>query len=612
MNTTEQRRDFQQRNVYHGFQIFRIKGRFYGLPLCFVTDKAPLDPALVAQHPAALSAMSLDQLQEQIHEFDIAPFLPAPIGTSRCGDYDLYELAQKTYAVPKNVQPGFDLNLASDRNFAGVLQGSMAEIQEQIDTLREATAIEFGGWLPVFAYWGNCGKHPQFRHINTPPEGYRFTRSSRIPQVNNETLLIEPEAQDDFFFRLAKWAKTLFHPFAALLAKGPKVGMMRRLNLLRSVIRLYRKCRRDGAPMISAMRFVRSRNWNSQLLLDDPEKLVFLTSMPFTFGQNPWVIEIEDPTTLFYPMIQNGLTAYLELDKIPWRGLVQTLLEDDSCKGIITHMESTAKLLPVLFPSEAVRNKIHYIPLGVELPDRVQTHEEKPQDEPIDILFTNSWHQLPNNFFVRGGLDVLEAFAVLRERYPQVRLTLRTQLPPLDPHFQRILEGGQIRVISRFLTEKELADLHVQSDIFLLPSARIHIVSMLQAMAHGLAVVGSDGWGMREYIDDEETGLLIKGREGKVSWADYETGLLREDYGPMFSADPEIVANIVESVSRLVESRALRRRLGRAARAACEERFTLASWNDGLKRVFDLAHGKGEGPKLRSVFVEEEQEVVAA
>ena len=38
-------------------------------------------------------------------------------------------------------------------------------------------AVEFAGWLPCFAFFGDCGRHPQFSHTDEPPPGYRFVRS---------------------------------------------------------------------------------------------------------------------------------------------------------------------------------------------------------------------------------------------------------------------------------------------------------------------------------------------------------------------------------------------------------------------------------------------------
>src|SRR5262249_57313331 len=139
------------------------------------------------------------------------------------------------------------------------------------------------------------------------------------------------------------------------------------------------------------------------------------------------------------------------------------------------------------------------------------------------------------------------------ERYPQLRLTLRTELPALDDRFHRIIEAGWVRVIDRFLSADEMDALLADSHIFLLPSARVHIVSLLQAMSYGLAVVTSDGWGFDEYLRHEENGLIVRGRYGKTSWADREAGIVRENYEPTYSPSPAIVQGLVEAVTRLVE-----------------------------------------------------------
>lgn len=114
-------------------------------------------------------------------------------------------------------------------------------------------------------------------------------------------------------------------------------------------------------------------------------------------------------------------------------------------------------------------------------------------------------------------------------------------------------------------------------------------MSLLQAMSHGLAVVASDGWGMEEYITHERNGLIVKGRYGKVSWADEQAGMLREDYEPLYVPDPNIVDGLVEAVSRLVEDRDLRKRLGGAARMDVQTTYSLARWNEGVKQALDQA-----------------------
>jgi glycosyltransferase involved in cell wall biosynthesis len=450
---------------------------------------------------------------------------------------------------------------------------------------RAAVPVEFAGWLPIYEHAGNCGRHPQFQHTTKAPSGYRFTCSAASVR--------RPSRVERGIDRLcdgvgrAWWALgRLLRPLVGIFRTGAGVGVGARLRVLAAMIRLFITLRRRGARLVPILNFLRSRHYQSQLLLARYRGLVFLPSIPHTYGQNPWVVEIEDPTTLFNPFFHNGQTYSLRPADSPYFPIIKTLLESDQCKGIITHMRSTAALVPRLFGSEIIRNKVFYIPLGVSVPERWQRHSNN-DDEPINLLFTNSWHQSPGNFRLRGGLEILEAFAILHERYPQLRLTLRTGLPILEPRHHRIIEEGWVRVISRFMSAEELSELMAESHVYLLPAARVHIVSLLQAMSHGLAVVASDGWGFEEYVDHDRNGLIVKGRYGKVSWVDGPAGLVREDYEPLFDPDSEVVRGLVEAVSRLVEEPGLRRRLGRSARRDVETTYNLECWNAGLKDVFD-------------------------
>src|SRR5262249_34249446 len=153
----------------------------------------------------------------------------------------------------------------------------------------------------------------------------------------------------------------------------------------------------------------------------------YLTAVPFTYGQRPWVIAVESPTTLFHPFLEAGATHEVDITRSPYFPIVKTLLESDSCRGIVTPLRSTARALPVLFGSDVIARKVSYCPRGVSLPDHRQQHDADGDD--LELLFTGPWDQQRDGFFLRGGLDVLEAFAVLHGRYPRLRLTLRCRLP---------------------------------------------------------------------------------------------------------------------------------------------------------------------------------------
>jgi len=519
------------------------------------------------------------------------PTLLPPELIGSYGGYNLVHYINAFHGIPQ-LAGQVDLTIEEECRHAGVICApTLEELQRCIsgspDT--DATPVEFAGWLPVYEISGNCGRHPQFKHTAIAPLGYRFTCSAPskklLPSLRQRAI----SAILSLVKRVILGLFLLIRPIFGALLGTPGVALRDRFRVFAAMIRMYFSLHQGGARLFPVLRFLRSRNYQSQLLLARNRGLVFLPSMPYTYGQNPWVVEIEDPTTLFYPHVQNGETHKVTLSKSPYFPIVKTLLESNHCKAVLTHMKSTADMISTLFSSDTIRAKIFYKPLGVKLPERWQGHDAEEASEPINLLFTNSWHQMPGNFFLRGGLDVLEAFSVLHERYPQIRLTLRTNLPSLPGRYYQIIEQGWVRVVNRVLSTRDMEALLSESHIYLLPAARVHIVSLLQAMSHGLAVVTSDGWGFDEYVNHERNGLVVKGRYGKVSWADKEVGMLREDYRPMYKSNPKVVRGLIKAVSRLVEHRSLRRRLGRNARHDVETTYNLDQWNLGLKEVFDRA-----------------------
>jgi hypothetical protein len=446
--------------------------------------------------------------------------------------------------------------------------------------------IEFAGWLPAFRDFGNCGSHPLFDTLDDPPSGYYFVRSRPVlvtAPSRFQLLAAALAAGLTFLLRGLTWP---LRAFRWLLVNSWRWGPVQCLAVLFAALRMFAAFLRAGGRIVPTIRFLKSRYISSQLMVPRRTALVFLTSVPFTYGQHPWVIEIEDATSLFFPFHRNGQTAMLDLARSPYFPLVKVMLESGRCRGIITHMRSTAETLPRLFASDRIATKVTHVPLGVSLPRRWQRHTD---DEHLNLLFTCSWHQHPDSFFLRGGLEVLDAFDILHTRYPHLRLTLRSELPPLGARYQRILQENWVRVIGWYLEPGEMAALMLGTHLFLLPAARVHVVSILKAMSYGLVVVASDGWGIEEYVRHDHNGVIVAGRHGKASWMDLDTGMLRENYDVMHRSDQAVVHGLVEAISELVEDGAKRRRLGNAARRDVATRYSLDGWNRGLKAALDRA-----------------------
>ena len=396
----------------------------------------------------------------------------------------------------------------------------------------------------------HVGHHPQFEHIRHPPAGYEFV-SGGTPGINMPA------------------------------------------RVVRSIAELTWAAIKNGSTVATLAKFIRSRSLGAQLAVPSDVSLAFLPSMPFILGQIPWVIEIEDTTTLFVPFPRIGgkrhdprLFGTGGIYDSVFLPAIKALLQSESCRGIITHVGSTAKSIPILFDDPTLGNKIFHIPLGTR--QRVTCKTPKPNG-PVTILFTNSWHQGSTSFYLRGGLDVLEAYAVVFPRYPESRLVLRTKLPPdLDQRYRRLIDRCNVQVIDQFLSEQEMEALFNSADVYVLPAARLHVVSVLQAMASGLAIIVSDGWGMAEYITHSRNGLIIPGRYGRTSWMD-SNGMLRENYQPLFLTDPAVTNGLADALSSLIKDVQMRTTLAQTALNDIGTRFSLERWNHDLAIAFDRA-----------------------
>ncbi|MDP3789798.1 MAG: glycosyltransferase, partial [Candidatus Omnitrophota bacterium] len=538
------------------YNIIRYRGKVYGVPKNLeLTDLNKEEPD---NHPTIITADEPDAIIKQINRFG-----PDEINPKLAGEYkghNIVKYGRRVYGIAKNLG-SIDLMRQDTRRTVSHLSGAdEKEVQGLIDRLTESVAVEYAGWLPTFRHFGNCGRHPQFAHIEVPPEGYRFILS------------------DEQSKRSLGGGRLRLFPLGRLL------------KIIIAAVKFAWSARLKGAKLRHIFCFLLTRDIRSQLLLDPGQKLIFLPSVPYTFNQYRWVIELEDSTSFMFPFLHNGDTVSVDVRNSPYFLIFKTLIESEQCAGIITHMESTSRTLPILFENKTLFSKITYAPVGVKLP--ADCHDFGKEGKRINILFTNSWHQDSKSFFTRGGQEVLSAFKELRKKYPDVFLTLRTALPVFHPRYTRIIEQNDVRVIDWFLSDEEMESLLLESDIYVLPSSRIHAVSTLKAMSYGLPVVVSDGWGVEEYVEDGKNGMVVRGRYGKVTWMEEETGILREKYDLTFNEDPVIINGLIEALSDLIESKDLRERIGRQARHDVETKYNLDNWNMALKAAFDKALGK--------------------
>jgi glycosyltransferase involved in cell wall biosynthesis len=361
-------------------------------------------------------------------------------------------------------------------------------------------AIFFPRYQRRFLKMGDVGGHPQFRHLQKPPAGFRF-EALRMGWL--QWLVAFPQS---IYLAVRGW-RELFTIGAA-----------------------------HAVPWYKTFGFLWSRGLG---LVPAPANraITFLPTFPFTHQNEKWFLEIEDVTTLFRPFVLNGQTEDIKLKDLPQFHLVKGMLESKNCLGVLTHVSSTQSSIKKIFESEKINAKTEFLatPYLPNVPIVEADLNTTRSREQVQFFFNNSWHQDPTNFYLRGGISILEAFEVALAKDMPVRLVIRSRLPKdLSKRFAQLLSDPRVEVLDRFLPADEYLNILRASHFFLLPSARLHVVSLLESMYYGAVPIVSDGWGMNDYIDPGVTGFVVSGAQGAVSWVDEHSGELRENYEPMF------------------------------------------------------------------------------
>lgn len=300
------------------------------------------------------------------------------------------------------------------------------------------------------------------------------------------------------------------------------------------------------------------------------------------FRKEPWIVDMEFVTQL---------TGYNFKHFKRFRRLIEKLLASEYCKRIICWTEAGKKTILFNLDCENFADKVEVVPLAVRKKNFVKDYNNNGKN--IKLLFVGSAN-IPGEFEYKGGKEVLEAFSILRKKYENIDLIIRSDIPPeLKAKYSGRLEN--VKLIEGIVPWERLEQEFKTADAFLFPTHSTPGLAILDAMSYELPVVTTDVWANTEQVEDGKTGFVIK----KSSNIEYCT----ENFIPKWShyptskfvkiiktTDPIVVKELVEKTSILIKDEELRRSMGKAGREMIEKgKFSLEKRNAQLKRIFDEA-----------------------
>jgi glycosyltransferase involved in cell wall biosynthesis len=200
-----------------------------------------------------------------------------------------------------------------------------------------------------------------------------------------------------------------------------------------------------------------------------------------------------------------------------------------TCRGVLCVSEATRALM-------VRRHRVHadratLLPYGFQPP-------EAPPARPDQGIQLLSVSRLCSADAYKGIDTVIEAVASVASRHPDLHLTVvgdGDDLVRLVRLTRTLGIAARVTFTGR-VPDDRLQELYAASDIFVLPSDHEGLgIVYLEAMAHGLPVIGVHAGGVPDAVVHEANGLLVPRRE------------------------PELVARAID---RLASDAALRRRLG--------------------------------------------------
>lgn len=295
--------------------------------------------------------------------------------------------------------------------------------------------------------------------------------------------------------------------------------------------------------------------------------------------KKPWIIDLESGgifVSFKYSSLKNPIT----------KRIIINALKSGKCKRILPQSIAAKENLMGLIDCSGFADKIEVLYLAMR-PCKKKRIIRK--DNKFIISF------IGKEFYGKGGHDLLKAYEILTEKYDNLELKFKGDIPEKYMPLAEKLKSRGLKIIEGHFPRDELFEkMYLSSDIFVLPTHSDNYgVVFLEAMSAGLPIIGTTSFTVPELIEDGKNGFLIKTPYSWENYLDKNDKLhVKEIIKDWEKLHPEIIRQLVEKISILIENRKLREKMGKESRKMIEDengKFSITRRNKQLRRIYDEA-----------------------
>lgn len=291
--------------------------------------------------------------------------------------------------------------------------------------------------------------------------------------------------------------------------------------------------------------------------------------------KKPWIIDLECGhifTSFNWKAMKNPIV----------KKIIMNALSSKKCKKILPQSQAARRTFVQAIGEkdyEKIKNKVEvlYLALRPCKKEKINRGGRK-----VVLSFVG------RSFYGKGGPHLLKAYESLTKKYDNLVLKYKGDIPEQWMYFAKKLRGFEL--VEGYLSRDGLFEkMYLSSDIYVMPTNKDNYgVVFLEAMSAGLPIVSTTSMTVPEIVKDGKNGFLVK---TDLTHENYY-GRIRDYIRDTRKVNWNIVNQLVEKLSILIENKKLREKMGEAGRKMIEGKngkFSIEKRNKQLRRIYEEA-----------------------